>query len=58
MYGKELAARLQTLRPGLAVLYMSGYAQPVLGPTLGHDAMLLEKPFSENLLLTKIRAAL
>jgi CheY-like chemotaxis protein len=53
MPGKELAARLQAIRPGLPILYMSGYAQPVLGSTLGNDAVLLEKPFSEQLLLSK-----
>jgi PAS domain S-box-containing protein len=58
MLGKEVAARIQALRPGLAVLYMSGYAQPVLGSTLGDEITLLEKPFSEQLLLAKVRDAL
>ena len=58
MLGKEVAARIQALRPSLAVLYMSGYAQPVLGSTLGDGITLLEKPFSEQLLLTKVRDVL
>jgi two-component system cell cycle sensor histidine kinase/response regulator CckA len=58
MPGKEAAERIQELRPGLPVLYMSGYAQPVLGPTLGEDISFLEKPFSEKLLLGKVRSCL
>ncbi len=58
MLGKEVAARIQALRPGLPVLYMSGYAQPVLGSTLGDEIALLEKPFSEQLLLLKVRDVL
>jgi CheY-like chemotaxis protein len=58
MLGKEVAARIQELRPGLPVLYMSGYARPVLGPTLGEEIALLEKPFSEELLLIKVRDVL
>jgi PAS domain S-box-containing protein len=58
MPGKEVAQRIQSLRPGLAVLYMSGYAQPVLGSILGKDISLLEKPFSEELLLLKVRGSL
>jgi PAS domain S-box-containing protein len=58
MLGKEVAARIQELFPGLPVLYMSGYARPVLGPTLGEEIALLEKPFSEQLLLIKVRDVL
>jgi hypothetical protein len=58
MLGKEVAARIQEFRPGLPVLYMSGYARPVLGPTLGEEIALLEKPFSEQLLLIKVRDVL
>ena len=58
MLGKEVAARIQEFRPGLPVLYMSGYARPVLGPTVGEEITLLEKPFSEQLLLIKVRDVL
>src|SRR5665213_1752491 len=58
MLGKEVAARIQEFRPGLPVLYMSGYARPVLGPTLDEEIALLEKPFSEQLLLIKVRDVL
>ncbi len=58
MVGKEVANRLHALRPELPVLFMSGYAQPVLGATLGDGYALLEKPFSEQQLLAKLRDAL
>ena len=58
MLGKEVAARVGELRPGIAVLYMSGYAQPVLGLTMDAEIALLEKPFSEQLLLIKVRDVL
>jgi two-component system, cell cycle sensor histidine kinase and response regulator CckA len=55
--GLELAARLGALRPGLRVLYMSGYtARP--GSTgqepLGPGASFLQKPFTFELLRQKL----
>ena len=58
MLGTEVATRIQEFRPGLPVLYMSGYARPVLGPTLDEEIALLQKPFSEQLLLIKVRGVL
>jgi CheY-like chemotaxis protein len=58
MTGKDLANRFQELRPAVPVLFMSGYAQPVLGATLGDGYVLLEKPFVEQQLLEKLRDAL
>jgi PAS domain S-box-containing protein len=60
MLGKEVARRLLALLPDLRVLYMSGYAQPVLASkgTLEPGVTLLEKPFSEPVLLAKVRAVL
>jgi CheY-like chemotaxis protein len=60
MLGKELAGRLRELRPGLRVLYMSGYAQPVLASqgTLDPGVILVEKPFSELALLDQVREVL
>ena len=48
------------LRPGIRVLYMSGYAQPVLASqgTLDPGVTLVEKPFSEPALLDRIREVL
>ncbi len=60
MLGKEVAERVRALRPGTRVLYMSGYAQPVLGErgTLDPGVILIEKPFSEPKLLAKVRDVL
>ncbi len=57
MLGNELAARVCAVRPGLPVLYMSGYAQTVLDTqgALDPGINLVEKPFSENDLLSRVR---
>jgi CheY-like chemotaxis protein len=57
MLGKELAERLTESRPGTPVLYMSGYARPVLAShgTLEADVVLLEKPFTRTDLLRTVR---
>ena len=60
MLGKELAERLAGVRPDTRVLYMSGYAQPVLASqgTLDPGVALLEKPFTAAALLTAVRRRL
>jgi signal transduction histidine kinase len=60
MLGKEAAERIVALRPDVKVLYMSGYAMPVLGAhgTLEEGVTLVEKPFSEPTLLAKVREVL
>jgi PAS domain S-box-containing protein len=60
MLGKEVAERIRALRPEIRVMYMSGYAQPVLASsgTLEPGVTLLEKPFSEQLLLSTVRDVL
>jgi len=60
MLGKDLAERLCIARPDTRVLYMSGYAQPVLHThgTLEPGVALLEKPFTANDLLTAVRRRL
>ncbi|HKS99765.1 MAG TPA: ATP-binding protein [Rugosimonospora sp.] len=60
MLGKELATRMVGLRPDTQVLYMSGYAQPILASqgTLDPGVALLHKPFTEVQLLERVRAAL
>ncbi|GAA1607015.1 hybrid sensor histidine kinase/response regulator [Actinoplanes couchii] len=60
MLGKELAERLVVIRPTTRVLYMSGYAQPILASqgTLDPGVALLEKPFTANDLLTAVRKRL
>ncbi|WP_035941797.1 MULTISPECIES: PAS domain S-box protein [Frankia] len=60
LQGKELASRIRSTRPEIRVLYMSGYAHPVLATQgkLDPGVILLEKPFSERVLLAKVRDAL
>ena len=55
--GKELADRLTARDPKLRVLYMSGYAQPILASrgTLDPGVTLIEKPFGKAELLTAVR---
>ncbi|WP_430792025.1 PAS domain S-box protein [Actinoplanes sp. G11-F43] len=48
MLGRDLADAIRSRWPGTKVLFMSGYAQPVLTThgTLSADVHLLEKPFT------------
>jgi CheY-like chemotaxis protein len=59
MHGKDLADAIVTTRPGIRVLFMSGYAEPMLGKSGVLDAsiLLLEKPFTGPTLLAKVREA-
>ncbi|MPY91523.1 MAG: response regulator [Acidimicrobiia bacterium] len=58
--GRETASAVAASRRGLRVLFMSGYAEPVLtaSRTLDTDIPLLEKPFSAGSLLAKVRDSL
>jgi len=58
--GPSLAARLTELMPGLRVLHMSGYSAGDPGPGLasGGDAASIDKPFTAQQLLEKVRSAL
>jgi CheY-like chemotaxis protein len=60
MLGNEVAARVQAARPGVPALFISGYAQPILDshgvPSPRYD--ILEKPFTEAALLTRVRQAM
>jgi len=60
MGGRELAGRLTAARPGLRVLYMSGYTDEALGEPCVLDARhaFLHKPFTSTTLLTKVRDVL
>jgi signal transduction histidine kinase/CheY-like chemotaxis protein len=55
MLGKEVAERMRAVKPGIEVLYMSGYARPVLASQgrLDPGVALVEKPFSEADLLAR-----
>jgi PAS domain S-box-containing protein len=56
MPGPEVAERVCRIRPGVEVLYMSGYARSVLASRgkLAPDANLIEKPFSAAALVEKV----
>ncbi|AGL17753.1 PAS domain-containing sensor histidine kinase [Actinoplanes sp. N902-109] len=56
MLGNQVAARVHDLRPDVRVLYMSGYAQPVLteNGTLPPGVSIIEKPFTRPDLLDRI----
>jgi signal transduction histidine kinase/CheY-like chemotaxis protein len=53
MLGKEVAEKMRAVKPEIEVLYMSGYARPVLASQgrLDPNVALVEKPFSEADLL-------
>ena len=53
MLGKEVAEKMRLIKPGIEVVFMSGYARPVLASQgrLDPGVALVEKPFSEADLL-------
>jgi PAS domain S-box-containing protein len=55
MLGREVAERIRELRPEIEVLYMSGYARPILASQgrLDPGVALIDKPFSEADLIAK-----
>jgi PAS domain S-box-containing protein len=55
MLGKEVAERIRVIKPGIEVLFMSGYAQPVLASEgkLDRDVTLIEKPFVASAIIEK-----
>ncbi|MGX6603535.1 PAS domain S-box protein [Micromonosporaceae bacterium Da 78-11] len=57
MLGKDLAERFAAVSPGARVLFMSGYARPVLTSqgTLDPEVTLVEKPFTKAQLLSAIQ---
>ena len=59
MTGPELVQQLTRDMPRLPVLYMSGYAGEALqGHGLGEETTLLQKPFSPDVLLRRLRELL
>jgi two-component system, cell cycle sensor histidine kinase and response regulator CckA len=60
MGGRELAERLLGMRPGLRVLFMSGYVDdPVILQAVQEAAVpFLEKPFTRDILARKVRDAI
>lgn len=60
MHGRALAESLASLRPGLEVLYMSGYTDDIIARrgVLEPGMRFIGKPFTELDLLRRIRAAI
>jgi PAS domain S-box-containing protein len=60
MTGKQVADRLLAQRPGIKVLYMTGYSWEVIADrgVLGTDTPVLPKPFTPAALLAKVRQVL
>jgi PAS domain S-box-containing protein len=60
MNGRELSDRLTPLRPGMKVLYMSGYTDSVVYQQMDWNSGLtfIQKPFSPHTLLRKVRELL
>jgi PAS domain S-box-containing protein len=58
--GAQLAGEVQRLRPGLPVLFMSGYTESAVihNGRLDEGVRLLEKPFTTNALASAVRKAL
>jgi len=58
--GRELASRILSTRPGIRVLYMSGYTENVItsGGMLEQGLAFLQKPFSPAVLVRRIREVL
>ena len=59
MSGRELAERVTRERPGVRVLYVSGYTDDVIARYgIAGDAALMHKPFSREALGSRVRAIL
>ena len=60
MDGKELAARLTEMLPGVKVLYTSGYTHNVIAHrgVLDRDVAYIAKPYTPDRLAAKVREAL
>jgi PAS domain S-box-containing protein len=56
MMGNEVATHVRKYRPDIPVLYMSGYAGPVLteNGTLPDGVIIVEKPFTSSELLSRV----
>jgi signal transduction histidine kinase len=59
MSGLELAERVKQIHPRTGVVFMSGYSRDVFEPrrSLDEGIVLIQKPFTEQTLLEKVRAA-
>ncbi|HZS98161.1 MAG TPA: ATP-binding protein [Terriglobales bacterium] len=60
MGGPELVEKLRRKRPNFHVIFMSGYTEAAVleNANIGKDAILLNKPFSTEMLVRKMREVL
>ena len=60
MNGREIADRIAVMRPGIRVLFMSGYTEDAMlhRGVLTDDVNFLQKPFTSDTLVQAVRAAL
>jgi two-component system, cell cycle sensor histidine kinase and response regulator CckA len=60
MSGASLRSRIEAIRPGIRVLFMSGYTSNVIGHhgILEDGVHFLQKPFSRDDLVERVREAL
>src|SRR5918996_1031966 len=60
MTGKEMAAKLLVERPGMRVIYISGYSEDVIvhQGAVEEGVVLVQKPFTAEALLSKVREVL
>jgi CheY-like chemotaxis protein len=60
MGGMELASRVRSVAPKLRVLLMTGYTEEAItrAGDKPHDEQIIEKPFTMNAMLEKVRRAL
>jgi PAS domain S-box-containing protein len=58
MRGVEVAQRVARIRPGLHVLFMSGYTDNTIDPSLSGSVLFLQKPFTLAEFLAAVREAL
>ena len=60
MNGRELFARIKTIRPDIKVLFMSGYTADIIANRgiLAEEVHFIQKPFSPGDLVQRVRAML
>jgi CheY-like chemotaxis protein len=60
MDGRVLAERMRAVHPETKVLYISGYSEETIGrgKSLDEDFALLQKPFTSEMLGTRVRGIL